>query len=220
MDRSGADFLNVVKQVKEMLSSEAVPLQLPIGAEDDFKGVVDLINNRGIVWNDEDKGMTFTEVPIPEDMLDEVAEWREKLLESVAGYDESLMENFFDDPNSITERELLDALRKAVLDNSIVPMVCGSSFKNKGVQTMLDFVMELLPSPMDQEGIRGTDPRTDAELLRKPDVKEPFSALAFKIPTDPFVGRLCCIRLYSGNLDAGPYVYNTSSDNKDRISRI
>ncbi|MEC3881036.1 elongation factor G [Parapedobacter sp. 10938] len=220
MDRSGADFLNVVKQVKEMLGSEAVPLQLPIGAEDNFRGVVDLINNRGIVWNEEDKGMTFTEVPIPDDMLDEVAEWREKLLESVAGYDESLMEKFFDDPNSITERELLDALRKAVLDNSIVPMVCGSSFKNKGVQTMLDFVMELLPSPMDQEGIRGTDPRTDVELLRKPDVKEPFSALAFKIATDPFVGRLCFIRVYSGSLDAGSYVYNTRSDNKERISRI
>ncbi len=220
MDRSGADFLKVVKQVKEMLGSDAVPLQLPIGAEENFRGVVDLINNRGIVWNEEDKGMTFTEVPIPEDMLDEVAEWREKLLESVAGYDESLMEKFFDDPNSITEREVLDALRKAVLDNSIVPMVCGSSFKNKGVQTMLDFVMELLPSPMDQEGIRGTDPRTDAEILRKPDVKEPFSALAFKIATDPFVGRLCFIRVYSGNLDAGSYVYNTRSDNKERISRI
>ncbi|WP_257657654.1 elongation factor G [Parapedobacter lycopersici] len=220
MDRSGADFLKVVKQVKEMLGSEAVPLQLPIGAEDNFKGVVDLINNRGIVWNEEDKGMTFTEVPIPEDMLDEVAEWREKLLESVAGYDESLMEKFFDDPNSITEREVLDALRKAVLDNSIVPMVCGSSFKNKGVQTMLDFVMELLPSPLDQEGIRGTNPRTDAEVLRKPDVKEPFAALAFKIATDPFVGRLCFIRVYSGNLDAGSYVYNTRSDSKERISRI
>ncbi|GGG85140.1 elongation factor G [Parapedobacter pyrenivorans] len=220
MDRSGADFLKVVKQVKEMLGSEAVPLQLPIGSEDNFKGVVDLINNRGIVWNEEDKGMTFTEVPIPDDMLDEVAEWREKLLESVAGYDESLMEKFFDDPNSITEREVLDALRKAVLDNSIVPMVCGSSFKNKGVQTMLDFVMELLPSPVDQEGIKGTDPRTEAEVLRKPDVKEPFSALAFKIATDPFVGRLCFIRVYSGNLEAGSYVYNTRADSKERISRI
>src|SRR5690606_5636685 len=220
MDRSGADFLNVVKQVKEMLGSEAVPLQLPIGAEDNFKGVVDLINNRGIVWNEEDKGMTFTEVPIPEDMLDDVAQWREKLLESVASYDESLMEKFFDDPNSITEREVLDALRKAVLDNSIVPMVCGSSFKNKGVQTMLDFVMELLPSPMDQEAVKGTDPRNDQEISRKPDTKEPFSALAFKIATDPFVGRLCFIRVYSGNLEAGSYVYNTRSDNKERISRI
>ena len=220
MDRSGADFLGVVKQVKDMLGSEAVPLQLPIGSEDNFKGVVDLINNRGIVWNEEDKGMTFTEVPIPDDMLDEVAQWREKLLESVASYDESLMEKFFDDPDSITEREVLDALRKAVLDNSIVPMVCGSSFKNKGVQTMLDFVMELLPSPVDQEAVRGTDPRTDREITRKPDAKEPFAALAFKIATDPFVGRLCFIRVYSGNLEAGSYVYNTRSDNKERISRI
>jgi len=220
MDRSGADFLNVVKQVKEMLGAEAIPLQLPIGAEDNFRGVVDLINNRGIIWNEEDKGMTFTEVPIPDDMTDDVAQWREKLLESVASYDESLMEKFFDDPDSITEREVLNALRKAVLDNAIVPMVCGSSFKNKGVQTMLDLVMELLPSPLDQEAVRGTDPNTEKEIIRKPDVNEPFAALAFKIATDPFVGRLCFIRVYSGNLDAGSYVYNTRSDNKERISRI
>jgi elongation factor G len=220
MDRSGADFLKVVKQVKDMLGSDAVALQLPIGAEDNFKGVVDLINNRGIVWNEHDKGMTFTEVPIPDDMLDEVAEYREKLLEAVAGYDESLMEKFFDDPNSLTEREILDALRAAVLDNSIVPMVCGSSFKNKGVQTMLDLVMELLPSPLDQEAVKGTDPRTDAEVTRKPDVNEPFAALGFKIATDPFVGRLCFIRAYSGKLEAGSYVLNTRSGNKERISRI
>src|SRR5690625_807035 len=150
MDRSGADFLKVVGQVKEMLGAEAVPLQLPIGAEDDFKGVVDLINNRGIVWNEEDRGMTFEEVAIPEDMLEDVAKYRENLLEAVASYDESLMEKFFEDPDSLTEREILNALRSAVLDNSIIPMVCGSSFKNKGVQTMLDFVMELLPSPVDQ----------------------------------------------------------------------
>ncbi|SFB86180.1 elongation factor G [Parapedobacter composti] len=220
MDRSGADFLNVVKQVKEMLGAEAVPLQLPIGSEDNFKGVVDLINNRGIVWNEHDKGMTYTEVPIPDDMQEDVTHWREKLLESVASYDESLMEKFFDDPDSITEREVLDALRKAVLDNSIVPMVCGSSFKNKGVQTMLDLVMELLPSPVDQEAVKGTDPRTGNEIARKPDASEPFAALAFKIATDPFVGRLCFIRVYSGNLEAGSYVYNSRSDNKERISRI
>ncbi len=220
MDRSGADFLKVVNQVKEMLGSEAVALQLPIGSEDNFKGVVDLINNRGIVWNEEDKGMTFTEVPIPDDMVDEVAEYREKLLEAVAGYDETLMEKFFDDPNSLTEREILDALRAAVLDNSIVPMVCGSSFKNKGVQTMLDFVMELLPSPLDQEAVKGTDPRNEAEISRKPDAKEPFAALGFKIATDPFVGRLCFIRAYSGKLEAGSYVLNTRSGNKERISRI
>jgi elongation factor G len=182
--------------------------------------VVDLINFRGIVWNEEDKGMTFTEVPIPDDLIEEAKEWREKLLESVADYDESLMEKFFDDPESITEREILDALRKAVIDASIVPMVCGSSFKNKGVQTMLDYVMELLPSPMDQEGIKGTHPDTGAELVRRPDEKEPFAALAFKIATDPFVGRLCFIRVYSGNLEAGSYVYNARSENKERISRI
>src|SRR5690606_37011829 len=153
-------------------------------------------------------------------MADDVADYREKLLEAVAGYDESLMEKFFDDPNSLTEREILDALRAAVLDNSIVPMVCGSSFKNKGVQTMLDFVMELLPSPLDQEAVKGTDPRTGDEISRKPDAKEPFSALGFKIATDPFVGRLCFIRAYSGKLEAGSYVLNTRSGNKERISRI
>ncbi len=220
MDRSGADFLKVVKQVKDMLGSEAVALQLPIGSEDSFKGVVDLINNRGIVWNEQDKGMTYTEVPIPDDMLEEVAEYREKLLEAVAGYDESLMEKFFDDPNSLTEREILNALRAAVLDNSIVPMVCGSSFKNKGVQTMLDLVMELLPSPMDSKGVEGINPDTDLPVVRQPDVKEPFAALGFKIATDPFVGRLCFIRAYSGKLDAGSYVLNTRSGNKERISRI
>lgn len=220
MDRSGADFIKVVKQVKEMLGTDAVPLQLPIGAEDNFKGVVDLINNRGIVWNEEDRGMTFTEVPIPEEMLDEVAEYRENLLEAVASYDESLMEKFFEDPNSLTEREILNALRAAVLDNAFVPMVCGSSFKNKGVQTMLDFVMELLPSPLDQEAVAGTDPRNGEEIFRKPSEAEPFSALGFKIATDPFVGRLCFIRAYSGKLDAGSYVLNTRSGNKERISRI
>ncbi len=220
MDRSGADFLKVVGQVREMLGSHAVPLQLPIGSEDTFKGVVDLINHRGIVWNEADKGMTFTEVPIPDDMLEESALWREKLLEAVADYDDTLMEKFFDDPESITEREILDALRKATLDAKIVPMVCGSSFKNKGVQTMLDYVMELLPSPLDVEGITGTNPKNDEEIIRQPDVKEPFAALAFKIATDPFVGRLCFIRVYSGNLDAGSYVYNARSENKERISRI
>ena len=220
MDRAGADFLKVVKQVKDMLGSNAVPLQIPIGSEDGFKGVVDLINWRGIIWNEEDKGMTFTEIPIPEDLIEEATEWREKLLESVADYDESLMEKFFDAPETITEREILDALRKAVIDASIDPMVCGSSFKNKGVQTMLDYVMELLPSPMDQEAIKGTHPDTGAELTRKPDEKGPFAALAFKIATDPFVGRLCFIRVYSGNLEAGSYIYNVRSGNKERISRI
>ncbi|MBP9185469.1 MAG: elongation factor G [Bacteroidia bacterium] len=220
MDRSGADFLNVVKQVREMLGSHAVPLQLPIGAEDGFKGVVDLINFRGMVWNEHDKGMTFQEVEIPADMMEEALEWREKLLEAVSEYDDSLMEKFFEDPKSITEREILDALRKAVVDMKIVPMLCGSSFKNKGVQTMLDLVMELLPSPMDKESITGTHPDTGAEISRQPSVKEPFAALAFKIATDPFVGRLAFMRAYSGKLDAGSYVLNTRSGNKERISRI
>ncbi|MES2380445.1 MAG: elongation factor G [Bacteroidota bacterium] len=220
MDRSGADFLNVVKQVKEMLGSNAVPLQLPIGAEDGFKGVVDLINFRGMVWNEHDKGMTFQEIPIPEDMMEESLMWREKLLEAVSEYDDKLMEKFFEDPTSISEREILDALRAAVIDMKIVPMLCGSSFKNKGVQTMLDLVMELLPSPMDKQSVTGINPDTNEEVTRKPSYDEPFAALAFKIATDPFVGRLAFMRAYSGKLDAGSYVLNTRSGNKERISRI
>ena len=220
MDSSGADFLNVVKQVKEMLGSNAVPLQLPIGAEDNFTGVVDLINFRGMVWNEADKGMTYKEIPIPEDMMEEATLYREKLLEAVSEFDDSLMEKFFEDPASITEREILDALRKATIAMKIVPMVCGSSFKNKGVQTMLDLVMELLPSPMDKESVKGINPDTGAEETRKPDYKEPFTALAFKIATDPFVGRLAFMRAYSGKLDAGSYILNTRSGNKERISRI
>ncbi|MEQ8425548.1 MAG: GTP-binding protein, partial [Cyclobacteriaceae bacterium] len=220
MDRAGADFINVCKQVKEKLGSNAVALQLPIGAEENFRGVVDLINNRGIIWNEEDKGMTFTEIPIPDDMVEEANEYREKLLEAVADYDESLMEKFFDDPNSITEAEILNALRKATIDMKIVPMVCGSSFKNKGVQTMLDLVMELLPSPMDKDNIVGKNPDTEADVVIRPTTEEPFAALAFKIATDPFVGRLCFVRAYSGVLESGSYVYNTRSGNKERISRI
>lgn len=220
MDRAGSDFLGVCKQVKEKLGSKAVALQLPIGAEENFKGVVDLVNNRGIVWNESDKGMTYEVVPIPADMLDDVKEYREKLLEAVAEYDETLLEKFFEDPNSISETEILTALRKAVIDMKIVPMVCGSSFKNKGVQTMLDYVMELLPSPMDKDNIVGINPDTNEEVVIKPDEKEPFTALAFKIATDPFVGRLCFIRAYSGVLESGSYVYNTRSENKERISRV
>ncbi len=220
MDRAGADFLQVVQQVRDMLGSNAIPLQLPIGAEDNFKGVVDLINNRGMVWNEADKGMTYQEVPVPDDMLEETAIWREKLLEAVSEYDVTLMEKFFEDPASISEREILDALRKATLDMKIVPMVCGSSFKNKGVQTMLDLVMELMPSPMDRESVIGINPDTELEVSRKPDENEPFAALAFKIATDPFVGRLAFMRAYSGKLNAGSYVLNTRSGNKERISRI
>ena len=220
MDRSGADFLNVCKQVKEMLGSYAVPLQLPIGAEEGFEGVVDLVNFRGIKWNEADKGMTFTEVPIPDDMLEEAKEYREKLLEAVAEFDETLMEKYFEDPASISEDEILAALRAATISMKIVPMLCGSSFKNKGVQTMLDYVMAILPSPMDKEGVKGTHPDTGAEILRKPSESEPFAALAFKIATDPYVGRLCFIRAYSGGLDSGSYGLNNRSGNKERISRI
>jgi elongation factor G len=220
MDRQGADFLKVVGQVREMLGGNAVPLQLPIGAEDNFKGVVDLVYYRAMVWNEDDHGMTFKEVEIPEDMKDEVAEWREKLLESVADFDDTLMEKYFDDPESITEEEVIAALRQACIANKVIPMLCGSAFKNKGVQTMLDYVMELMPSPLDMDNITGTDPDTDEAISRKPDAKEPFSALAFKIATDPFVGRLCFFRAYSGRLDAGSYVYNMRTLKKERISRI
>jgi len=220
MDRQGADFLMVVNQVKEMLGSNAVPLQLPIGAEDDFKGCVDLINFRGMIWNEADKGMTYEVVEIPADMLEEAKQYREQLLEAVADYDERLMEKYFEDPNSITEREILDALRAACLDHKIVPMMCGSSFKNKGVQTMLDMVMELMPSPLDKDDIIGTNPDTGEQVVRKPSFDQPFAGLAFKIATDPFVGRLAFTRAYSGVLDAGSYVMNTRSGNKERISRI
>ena len=220
MDRSGADFLAVCNQVKEMLGSYAVPLQLPIGAEDTFRGVVDLINFRGMEWNEEDKGMTFKEVPIPEDMLEEATEWREKLLEAVAEFDDTLMEKYFEDPASISEDEILAALRAATISMKIVPMVCGSSFKNKGVQTMLDYVMAILPSPLDRGQIMGTDPRTELPITRTAIGTDPFCALAFKIATDPYVGRLCFIRSYSGTLESGSYVLNNRSGNKERISRI
>jgi elongation factor G len=220
MDRQGADFLMVCRQVKEMLGSHALPLQINIGEEDNFKGVVDLINWRGIVWNEHDMGMTFQEVEIPADIIDEARQLRSELLEAVAEFDESLMEKFFEDENSLTEREILDALRQATIAGKVVPMMCGSSFKNKGVQAMLDMVMEILPSPLDVEAITGTNPKNDEEITRKPSYDEPFSALAFKIATDPFVGRLCFVRAYSGKLEAGSYVLNTRSDSKERISRI
>ena len=220
MDRQGADFLNVCKQVKEMLGSHALPLQINIGDEDHFKGVVDLINWKGIVWNEEDQGMTFKEVEIPADIIDDARRLRSELLEAVAEFDESLMEKFFEDENSLTEREILDALRQATISGKVVPMMCGSSFKNKGVQAMLDMVMEILPSPLDIEAIEGTNPKTDEPATRQPSFDEPFAALAFKIATDPFVGRLCFTRAYSGVLPAGSYVLNTRTNNKERISRI
>jgi len=220
MDRSGADFFNVVKDVETKLGSVAIPLQVPIGAEERFKGVVDLITNQAIVWNEHDQGSTFEVIPIPEDLQETVQEWRAKLLEAVAEYDDTLMEKFFDDPNSISADEMRTAIRQAVCDLKFVPMMCGSAFKNKGVQALLDAVCAFMPSPLDIDAVKGTDPDTDDEVLRKPSVNEPFAALAFKIATDPFVGRLAFMRVYSGSLDAGSYVMNTRSGNKERISRL
>jgi len=220
MDRQGSDFLNVCTQVKEMLGSNAVPIVLPIGEEMDFKGIVDLVKNRAIVWHDETQGSTFDVIEIPEELKAEAAEYRALLIEEVAAYDENLLEKFMEDEDSITEDEIHAALRAAVMDMSIIPMVCGSAFKNKGVQFLLDAVCRYLPSPVDKDAIVGTDPNTGDEISRKPDAKEPFSALAFKIATDPFVGRLAFFRAYSGRLDAGSYVMNNRSGKKERISRI
>ncbi len=220
MDRSGADFLNVVKQVREMLGAKAVPLQLPIGAEDNFKGVVDLITMKGIIWDEESRGMTFKEVPIPADMQEEVDQYRQELIEAVAEYDDKLLEKFFDDPNTITEAEVHEAIRKATIDLSIIPMMCGSSFKNKGVQTALDAVVRYLPGPLDIEAVKGINPDTGEEVLRNADPKGPFAALAFKIMTDPFVGRLAFFRAYSGRLESGSYVLNVRTGKNERISRI
>ena len=220
MDRQGANFLAVCRDVKEMLGSHALPLQIPIGAEDEFEGVVDLINFRGIVWNEHDQGMTFKEVEIPADIIDEARQYRGELLEAVAEFDETLMEKYFEDENSLTEREILNALREATISGKVVPMMCGSAFKNKGVQAMLDMVMEILPSPMDVDAIIGTNPDTDEEESRKPAFDAPFSALAFKIATDPYVGRLCFTRAYSGVLEQGTFVHNSRTGKKERISRI
>jgi len=220
MDRQGSNFLMVCKQVKDMLGSNAVPIVLPIGDEADFKGIVDLAKNRAIVWHEEGFGSTFDVIDIPAEMEAEVREYRAALIEAVAEYDEELMEKFFEDENSITEEEVHAALRAAVMDRAIIPMICGSSFKNKGVQFLLDAVCRYLPSPIDKDDIIGTDPDTGNEISRKPDVNEPFAALAFKIATDPFVGRLAFFRTYSGRLDAGSYILNNRSGKKERISRI
>ena len=220
MDRQGSDFLNVCNQVKEMLGGNPVTLQLPIGEEEDFKGVVNLISKKAIIWNEEDMGMTFKEIDIPSDMLSEVYRYRGKLVEAVAEYDEQLLEKYFEDESSISEREIISALRAATIDMSIIPMLCGSAFKNKGVQAMLDAVIRFMPSPLDIEAIEGVNPNKNIEEKRKPDSEEPFSSLAFKIATDPFVGKLAFFRVYSGKLDAGSYVLNTRSGKKERISRI
>ena len=220
MDRQGSDFMMVCNQVKEMLGSNAVPIVLNIGDEEDFKGIVDLVKNRAIVWHDENMGATFDVIEIPENLKEEAAKYRALLIEEVASYDEDLLEKFMEDEDSITEDEVHAALRAAVMDMAIIPMICGSAFKNKGVQFLLDAVCRYLPSPLDKDAILGVNPDTDKEESRKPDVKEPFSALAFKIATDPFVGRLAFFRAYSGRLDAGSYVLNNRSGKKERISRI
>ncbi|MEO9257417.1 MAG: elongation factor G, partial [Crocinitomicaceae bacterium] len=220
MDRAGADFFKTIQQIKERLGGNPVPLQVPIGVEETFVGVVDLVTLKGIIWNEDDKGMTYKECPIPADLQETVDEWRAKLIESVAESSEALMEKFFEDPNSITSEEVMAAVRKATIEMTIHPVMCGSSFKNKGVQTMLDAVMAYLPSPMDVEGIIGINPDTDEEELRKPSNDEPLAALAFKIATDPYVGRLCFVRAYSGKIEAGSYVYNPRTEKKERISRL
>ena len=220
MDRAGADFFNVVKEIKDKLGANPVPLQVPIGAEETFKGVVDLITNKAIIWNEEDMGMTYQTVEIPADLQETVDEWRQNLVESIAEYDDALLEKFFEDPNSITEEEMIAAIRAAVIDMSFSPVMCGSAFKNKGVQAVLDAVCSYLPSPVDLPPVVGTNPDTDAEEVRRPDTDDPFAALAFKIATDPFVGRLCFMRVYSGYLDAGSYVTNMRTEKKERISRL
>jgi elongation factor G len=227
MDRQGSNFLAVCQQVRDMLKSNAVAITLPIGDEMDFKGVVDLVKNQAIIWHEETQGATFDIVDIPAEMVDEVRQYRSTLIEAVAEYDENLLDKYMEDENSITEDEINNALRAATIDMAIIPMMCGSSFKNKGVQFMLDAVCKYLPSPIDKEGIQGIHP-DDADLpeeeqtkiTRRPDVTEPFAALAFKIATDPYVGRLAFFRAYSGRLDAGSYILNTRSGNKERISRI
>ena len=220
MDRQGSDFMMVCNQVKEMLGSNAVPIVLNIGDEEDFRGIVDLVKNRAIVWHDEGMGAKFDVVEIPDNLKEEAKILRGKLIEEVAAYDEDLLEKYMEDEDSITEDEVHAALRAAVMDMSIIPMICGSAFKNKGVQFLLDAVCRYLPSPLDKEAIVGTNPDTDQEELRRPDVNEPFAALAFKIATDPFVGRLAFFRAYSGRLEAGSYVLNNRSGKKERISRI
>ena len=220
MDRSGANFFDVVRQIKDTLGANPCPIQIPVGAEEGFKGVVDLVKMKAVIWHDETMGAEYVEEEIPANLRAEAEEWRDKMLEACAEFDDVLMEKYFADPSAITEDEIRAAIRKGTLMMSIFPVICGSSFKNKGVQTMLDAVCAYLPSPMDAEHIDGTDPRNDKPVTRKPDENEPLCALAFKIATDPYVGRLCYFRVYSGKLEAGSYVYNTRSGKKERISRI
>ena len=220
MDRAGADFFNAVKEIKDKLGANPVPIQIPIGAEDTFKGVVDLIKNKAILWNDETMGAKYDVAEIPAELKEQAAEWRAKMVESVAEFDDKLMEKFFENPDSISEEEILNVLRKGTIAMTITPVLCGASFKNKGIQTLLDAVMALLPSPQELAPVKGINPDTELEELRKPEPTEPFCGLAFKIATDPFVGRLAYFRVYSGQLNSGSYVLNTRTGNKERISRI
>jgi translation elongation factor EF-G len=220
MDRSGANFFDVVRQIKDVLGAQPCPIQIPVGAEETFKGVIDLIKMKAILWHDETMGAEYSTEEIPANLIAEAEEWRDKMLEACAEFDDVLMEKYFSDPSTITEEEIKAAIRKGCVGMNIFPVVCGSSFKNKGVQTMLDAVCAYLPSPMDTPVIEGTDPRNDQPATRKPDDDEPLTALAFKIATDPYVGRLCYFRVYSGKLDAGSYIYNPRSGKKERISRI
>ena len=220
MDRSGANYYDVLQQMKDVLGAKPVSLVIPIGQEETFKGIVDLLKMKAIIWNDETQGAEFEVTDIPAELADEAQEWRDKLVESAAEFDEALMEKFFEDPNSITEEELIAAIRKGTLAMECTPMLCGSSFKNKGVQTLLDYVCAFLPSPLDTPNIVGENPSTGEEEDRKPSEDEPTSALAFKIATDPYVGRLVFFRVYSGKVEAGSYVFNTRSGKKERVSRL
>jgi len=220
MDRSGADFFGVVEQIKDRLGANPVPIQIPIGAEDDFQGVVDLVKNKAFVWDDTSMGVKIVEIPIPEDLKETAYEARMKLIEGVAEESDELLEKFMEDPDSITEEEMVAVIRRATLDMKITPVMCGSAFKNKGIQMLLNSVIEFLPSPLDVDDVFGINPKTEKEEKRTANPKDNFSALAFKIATDPFVGRLCFFRVYSGTLEAGSYVYNSSTGKKERISRI
>ena len=220
MDRAGADFFKAVKEIKEKIGAKPVPIQIPIGAEDTFKGVVDLITMKGIIWNEDDKGKTYKEIAIPADLQEEAEEWRNTLLESLADVDDVLMQKYFDDPASITETEIHAALRKGTVAMNFFPVMCGSAFKNKGVQAMLDAVIAYLPCPLDLPPIVGINPDTEKEEVREQRPDQPFTALAFKIATDPFVGRLCFIRVYAGRLEKGSYIINMRTGNKERISRL
>ena len=220
MDRSGADFFEVVRQMKDVLGATPAVIAVPIGAEENFKGIVDLIQMKAILWHDETMGAEYSVEEIPADMVDECNEWRAKLIEQAAEQDETLMEKYFEDPDSLTEEEIIAAIRKGTLSLDLVPMTCGSSFKNKGVQKLLDYVCMFLPSPLDTPAITGTNPETGEEEDRKPSEDEKTAALAFKIATDPYVGRLTFFRVYSGKVEAGSYIYNVRSGKKERVSRL